>query len=159
LRAAASAIDPTAIVDEPQSVADLDRRLAGTRVLTMLLTGFALMTGFLATLGIYGVTAYAVQQRRKEVAIRIALGASDGALVRLFLRNGAMLLGAGTLAGLAGGVGVSRVLRHRIYGVEHFDITTYAAACLGLTAIGMIAMWWPVRQAAIGHTATTLNAN
>lgn len=159
LRAAASAIDPTAIVDEPQSVADLDQRLAGTRVLTMLLTGFALITGFLATLGIYGVTAYAVQQRRKEVAIRIALGASDRAVVRLFLRNGAMLLGAGTLAGLAGGMAVSRVLRHRIYGVEDFDITTYAAACLGLIAIGLIAMWWPVRRATIGHTATTLNAN
>ena len=113
-----------------------------------MLTGFAAIAGArLAVLGIYGVTAYAVQQRHKEVAIRVALGASPPAIVSIFLRDGALLLGAGTIAGLGGGVMLSRVLRHQLFGVQSFDPLTYAAATLLLLGAGFIAIWWPARRA------------
>jgi putative ABC transport system permease protein len=159
LRAAAAELDREAVVDEPRSVADLDQTLAGTRVMTSLLSGFALIAACLALVGIYGVTAYAFEQRHKEVAIRVALGASERAVQRIFLRHGAVLLGIGTAVGLLGGAAVSRVLRNQIYGVESFDISTYLAPCAILLAFGLAAIWWPVRRAAIGDTVRALNAN
>ena len=88
-----------------------DQTLAGTRVLTWMLAGLPRSRRFSAMLGIYGVTAYAVQQRQKEVAIRTALGASRRALMGLFLREGAVLLGVGTAVGCFGDAATSRVLR------------------------------------------------
>src|SRR6185436_13637210 len=102
LRSVAASIDPDAIISDPRLLADDDQRLAGTRFITGLLSGFAGTALFLSMLGIYGVTAYAVQQRKLEVAIRMALGAAPSAVVGMFLRHGALLLGIGTLAGLSG---------------------------------------------------------
>ncbi len=147
LRSAAASLDADAVINEPRFVGDADRTLAGTRFMTLLLTAFAGASAFLAMLGIYGVTAYAVQQRHKEVAIRVALGASPPAIVSIFLRDGALLLGAGTIAGLGGGVMLSRVLRHQLFGVQSFDPLTYAAATLLLLGAGFIAIWWPARRA------------
>jgi putative ABC transport system permease protein len=159
LRAAAAEIDREAVVDETRSVVAMDQTLAGTRVLTSLLTAFAVIAGFLATLGIYGVTAYAVEQRHKEVAIRVALGASERAVQRMFLRHGVLLLAIGSAAGLLGGVAVARVLGHQVYGVDSFQIATYLAPCAVLMGFGLTAIWWPVRRAAMGNTARALNGN
>jgi ABC-type antimicrobial peptide transport system permease subunit len=158
LRSAAADIDPEAVISEPRQLTDDDQKLAGTRFLTMVLTGFALTAAFLAMLGIYGVTAYAVQQRHKEVAIRMALGASPGRIMRMFLRHGGVLLALGTAAGLAGGVLLSRVLRQQVFGVQSADLLTYAAASALLIAAGLAAVWWPARRAARVHPAGTLNA-
>ena len=159
IRAGASDIDRDAVVDEIRSVAALDLQLAGTTFVTTLLTGFAGVAAFLTVLGIYGVTAYSVQQRHKEVAIRVALGASQRAVLQVFLRDGALLLGIGTAVGLLGGVAVSRLLRHQTYGLQGFEISTHLAACAVLMAVGLVATWWPVRQAVGADTVRALNGN
>jgi hypothetical protein len=158
-QSAAAEIDGDAVIDPPRMVAGDDQTLAGTRFLTFLLTGFAAIAALLAMLGIYGVTAYAVQQRHKEVAIRVALGASERAVVRIFLREGALLLGAGTVVGLIGGVTLSRVLRHHVFGVQSFDASTYVVACALLLAAGFTAVFWAARGAALSHPVSALNAS
>jgi putative ABC transport system permease protein len=158
LRSAAASLDPETVINEPRFVSEANRALSGTRFITMLLTAFAGASALLAMLGIYGVTAYAVQQRHKEVAIRVALGASGSAIVNIFLRDGAMLVGAGTIAGLIGGVMLSRVLRNQVFGVQSFDFLTYVAAAVLLLAAGLFAAWWPARRAASTDPVSALNA-
>jgi predicted permease len=157
-QSAAAEIDSDAVINPPRLVAADDQTLAGTRFLTFLLSGFAAMAAFLAMLGIYGVTAYAVQQRHKEIAIRVALGASERAIVRIFLREGALLLGAGTVVGLIGGATLSRVLRYQVFGVQSFDASTYVVACALLLAAGFAAVFRAARGAALRHPVSVLNA-
>ena len=159
LRRAASELDRDAIVDPPRTVAGEDRALAGTRFLTMLLSGFAGAAALLAMLGIYGVTAYTVQQRHKEVAVRVALGATSGGVISMFLQEGARLLGSGAIAGLAGGVLVSRVLESQVFGVTAFDPLTFAAATALLLATGLTTVLWAVRGAARANPAAALNTD
>ncbi len=159
LRNAAAELDRDAIVDPPRPVAGEDRTLAGTRFLTTLLTGFAGAAAFLAMLGIYGVTAYTVQQRHKEVAVRLALGATNRNVVSMFLGEGARLLGAGAIAGLAGGALVSRVLQAQVFGVTAFDPFTYGTAAGLLLSAGLGTVLWAARGATHGNPAATLNAD
>jgi hypothetical protein len=159
LQQAAADLDRDAVINPPVLVADSDQTLAGTRFLTFMLTGFAAIAAFLAMLGVYGVTAYAVQQRRKEVAIRMALGATERAVMEIFLRQGGVLLGVGTTAGLIGGAITSRVLRHQVFGVESFAPSIYAAAAAVLLAAGFAAVFWAARKAALAHPVSALNAN
>jgi ABC-type antimicrobial peptide transport system permease subunit len=156
-RAVASEIDPDAVVNEPQPMAGHNRQLAGMQFLTSMLTGFAAIAAFLAALGIYGVTAYAVQQRAKEIAIRIALGASSRAVVRLFLTDGGMMLGVGLGAGMVGAVAAARVLKNQVYGVQAFDIWTLATASAMMVVAGVLATWWPARRAATSDPVSALN--
>jgi putative ABC transport system permease protein len=157
LRRVAAAIDRDAVINEPRRVADDNQALAGTRFMTYLLSAFAGGAAVLAMLGIYGVTAYAVEQRRKEIAIRVALGATNQAVTAVFLRHGAWLLGSGVAAGVAGALLMSRLLRHQVVGVNSFDPVTYAAACLLLTAAGLAAVLCATRAAMAKHPFRALN--
>lgn len=156
---AAAEIDRDAVINAPHLVAHDDQTLAGTRFLTWMLGGFAAIAVFLAMLGIYGVTAYAVQQRRKEVAIRTALGASPRALMGVFLREGAGLLGVGTAVGLFGGAATSRVLRNQVFGVQPFEASTYAIACALLLVAGFLAVFIAARGVSRTNPVTALNSN
>jgi ABC-type antimicrobial peptide transport system permease subunit len=158
LRNAAAEIDRDAVVNQPRLVSDDDHALAGIRFLTYLLIGFAAIAAFLAMLGIYGVTAYAVQQRHKEVAIRRALGASEPAVVRMFLRGGALLLAYGTVAGLIGGATISWLLAAQVVGVQPLDVPTYVAACALLLGAGFATLFWAARRATATDVMGALNA-
>ena len=128
--------------------------------MTFLLTGFAAIAAFLAMLGIYGVTAYAVQQRHKEVAIRVALGASERAVDRNIPARGRPAPRCRQRrSGLIGGATASRVLRNQVFGVQGFDASTYALACALLLAAGFTAVFWAARRAALAHPVSALNAN
>jgi putative ABC transport system permease protein len=159
LQRAAAEIDRDAVINPPHLVVNDDQTLAATRFLTWMLAGFAAIAAFLAMLGMYGVTAYAVQQRQKEVAIRTALGASRGRLMGIFMREGAVLLGAGTAVGLFGGAATSRVLRSQMFGVQPFDALTYAMACALLLAAGFAAVFIAARRVSVANPVTALNSN
>ena len=156
LRAAVAELDSRAVINEPRSVDSENAYLAGTRFLTSLLSGFAAIAAFLAILGIYGVTAYTVQQRLRELAIRMALGATERSVLQLFLKDGSRLLAAGIGAGLIVAVPVARALQNQVHGVRWFDPVTLAATCALLIAAGMVATWWPVTRAAARSPLNTL---
>jgi predicted permease len=157
-RRAAAEIDRDAVINPARPVAGDNRALAGTRFLTMLLSGFAAMAAILAMLGIYGVTACAVQQRNREVAIRVALGASGHAVIGIFLRQGALLLGAGTVAGLISAVALSRVLRSQVFGIQSSDASPYVLSCALLLMAGFAAVFLAARRAALADPVSLLNA-
>jgi ABC-type antimicrobial peptide transport system permease subunit len=156
LRRVAAGIDRDAVINPPRLLAGDDRELERMQFMSYLLTAFAAAAAGLAMLGIYGVTVYAVQHRRKELAIRVALGASERAVVGIFLREGAWLLGLGTGAGLLGGIAVSWILRSRLFGLQPFDPATYLVACLLLVCTGLAAAW-DARSAVLRHPVAVLN--
>jgi putative ABC transport system permease protein len=156
-RNVSAALDPDAVINEPRLVADDNEALTGTRFMTYLLSTFAGGAALLAMVGIYGVTAYAVQQRRKEIAIRVALGATNRAVTRIFVRQGGWLLGAGIGTGLAGAVLLSRLLRHQVFGISSFDLSTYAAASVLLAVAGLVAVLRAARSAMASHPLRALN--
>jgi putative ABC transport system permease protein len=149
VRAATAELEPYAMIGTASTIVSEDRQRAGTRFLTSLLTGFAIFAAFLAVLGIYGVTGYAVQQREREIAVRVAVGASRSAIIRLFLKEGARVLAIGLGLGLLGAFGAMRILENQVYGVQPFDLATRVAACALMATAGLVAVWWPARRAAM----------
>jgi len=157
VRAAVASLDPHAVVRGVRRVDELDRRLASARFMSSMLTGFAAFTALLAMLGIYGVVAYAAQQRGREMAIRQAIGATRPAVIALFLRDGGRVLAAGLALGIGAAAGVARVLEHQLYGVRPFDVATLAGACLVMTAAGVVAVWWSASRGVGRDPVAVLN--
>jgi predicted permease len=132
--------------------------LAGPRFITATLTVFAVCAALLALLGIYGVTAYAVQQREREIAIRMAIGATSGAVVRMFLRKSGKVLLLGVAGGVFSASAMSRLLQSQLHGVERFDSWTIAVTCIFLIAAGLFATWLPALRVACTDPMTGLRA-
>ena len=117
------------------------------RFRTLLMSGFGLIALLLAVIGLYGVMAYSVSQRSKEIGVRIALGASRGSVLALVFREGGPLVGAGLGIGLAGAFALSRILESMLFGVGARDLGVFAAVTLVLTAVASTAMLVPARRA------------
>ncbi len=118
----------------------------------------ALLALLLAALGVYGVTAYAVGQRTREIGIRMALGARAPDVVGMVVREGALLAAAGIGVGLLGAWGVSRLMRSTLYGVGPGDPVAFVAAPLLLAAVAVAASWLPARRAARVDPMTALRS-
>src|SRR5207244_4317608 len=102
----------------------------------------------LAMVGIYGVIAWTVRQRTREISVRIALGARRGAVLALVLQNGLKLAGAGIVLGLIGAMVLSRLLRSLLFAVGPSDPITFAAVPLLLVSVALAACFLPARRAA-----------
>jgi hypothetical protein len=148
IRGVAAGLDARAVIDPPKSVATENRQLAGASVFSWLLGGFAAVATVLAVLGIYGVTAYAVAQRERETAIRMALGAPAGAVIRLFLKEGSVVLAGGLGFGMLGALAAARALESQVVGVSAFDVLMLLPTVALLAAVATLATWWPARSAA-----------
>ena len=160
LRTTVAEIDPAVLIGSGTMLDEQARQqLAGPRFLMSVLTGFALFAALIALLGIYGVTAYAVQQREREVAIRIALGATPVAIILMFLRQSGLVLAIGIGGGLFGATAVARMLGSQLHGVKPFDVATIFGACAFLVLAGLLAIWWPARRAAFQNPMNALNEN
>jgi putative ABC transport system permease protein len=107
--------------------------------------GVALLLG---VVGIYGVISYVATQRTREIGIRMALGAAQTDVSRLFLRQGVLLAGVGILLGTAAAAGVTRLMSALLFGVEAIDPLTYTAVALGLGGVALLASYLPARRAA-----------
>jgi putative ABC transport system permease protein len=143
------AIDP----DQPLAdVRTLDEVLSGSlaerRFNLLIFGGFAALALVLAMVGIYGVVAYAVTQRRHEVGIRLALGATGRDVVALLVANGLKWSGVGVTFGLAGAYAATRVLTGLLFGIQPIDPTTFATVTLGIVAVALGASYLPARRAA-----------
>jgi ABC-type antimicrobial peptide transport system permease subunit len=101
----------------------------------------------LASIGLYGVMSFVVTQRAREIGVRIALGAQSGEVVRLFLKEGLRLTAIGIAVGLAGAVGVSRLLAAALVDLNPLDPLAFGGASLFLTLVALLATYLPARQA------------
>lgn len=121
--------------------------VAPPRFRMLLLALFAITATLIATCGIYGLMAYAVTQRRREIGVRMALGAERRVVLRLVLSRALRIVVAGVLVGLAGAVGVTRVLQAFLFGVTPTDPIAFVIVTLLLMAVGLMAAWVPARRA------------
>jgi putative ABC transport system permease protein len=126
----------------------LDQSLALRWFNTVVVSLFAGSSLLLAMLGIYGVIAWTVRQRTREIGVRMAMGAQRSAVLALVLRSGLKLAGAGIVLGLIGALGLTRLLRGLLFGVGPTDPLTFVAVPLLLVSVVLLACWLPARRAA-----------
>ena len=153
-------------IDRGVPVADLQtmRTLVGTtlarpRLLLTLLAAFAVSGLALGSIGVYGVVAFAVARRRREIGIRMALGADRASVVRLMLRESAIYAAAGLAAGTVLALWSSRMLRGLLFEVPPTDVTTYASLAIGVGLLTMAASYAPARRAASVNPADALRSD
>ena len=126
----------------------MSRSLIDRRTPMLLATGFAVVALFLAALGIYGVLAYQVSQRRREIGIRMALGAASGSIFNLVLREGGLIVGIGAALGLGGAFLLRQTLQSQLYETGAMDPLVVAAVATVLIVVALIACVLPARRAA-----------
>jgi predicted permease len=125
----------------------IDAASSRERVVARLSALFGALALLLAALGLYGITAYAVSQRRMEIGIRMALGAATGAVVSLVLRRVLFLVGSGIVLGVAASLWASRYVTPLLFGLSPRDPLTLSIAIAILAAIGVLVGWLPARRA------------
>jgi ABC-type antimicrobial peptide transport system permease subunit len=122
--------------------------VARPRLIMSLLLVFAGVGVILGAVGVYGVIAYAVGERRREIGVRIALGAAPGVLAGAVVLRGLRYAAIGVAIGLAGALAVTRVMRTLLFGVSATDPLTFAALSLFLVLVAVVASYLPARSAA-----------
>jgi putative ABC transport system permease protein len=152
-------------LDKDQPVADVrsmeslvSASMARTRFATVLMAVFAGMALLLAVLGIYGVVTYIVEERTREIGIRVALGASYGGIIGLLMKQGMRLAGLGIVIGTAASLGLTRLLVNLLFGTKAADPVTFAGVVVGLGAVAMAACYLAARQAAQVEPITALRS-
>jgi putative ABC transport system permease protein len=141
-------LDPAIPLDRTARMADIvDGTLATPRLTAVLGTGFAAFATLLAAVGLYGVMAYGVTQRRREIGTRVALGAPTGRVATLVIRDGLRLVVAGAAMGLAGALAASRLLESQIYGISRTDPATFVLLPLLLMGVAAMAAFLPAYRA------------
>jgi putative ABC transport system permease protein len=134
------------------SVRTMEEVVAGatarSRLTGYLLSGFAALALLLAAVGLYGVVSYMVTQRRTEIGVRVALGASRGDILRLVVRQGMTLTLLGVALGLLGALALSRLLQALLFGVTSTDPLTFVAVPTVLAAVALLATYLPADRAA-----------
>jgi predicted permease len=157
VRAIVRATDRDAVIAaiEPLS-ASVAASVGVRRLAAQVMAGFAAMAVGLAAVGLFGALSYSVAQRRRELAIRAALGARRADTVRLVLREGLLVTLPGLVLGLAGAAAFARLMQQLLFGVTPHDPITYVVAPLALTAVSLAACLPPAFRAAAADPATTL---
>jgi putative ABC transport system permease protein len=149
VRRAVADVDPS----QPLfNVMTMEQRLADTttspRLNASLLGGFAAVALLLAVVGIYGVMSYAVTQRRREIGVRMALGAQRSDVLGLVIHSGLRLTLLGVAIGLVGAFALTRYLTNLLYSVKVTDPVTFLGVAVALTGVALFACWLPARRAA-----------
>ncbi|HWG59971.1 MAG TPA: ABC transporter permease [Candidatus Acidoferrales bacterium] len=134
----------------------VDRNLYLPRLLAGLYSLFGSLALLLASIGLYGLLAYEVSRRTREIGIRVALGASRGNLLRLVAGRGMLLAAAGVALGIAASAGVTRLFAHHLYGVKPTDPSTFAAVSALFLLVALAACYIPARRAMKVDPATAI---
>jgi putative ABC transport system permease protein len=159
VRAAIAALDPALAVAKVTTMGEVVRELsAPQRFSAAVLTAFAGGALLLASIGLYGVLAFTVAQRTREIGVRLALGAPRGNVLSLILKQGMLLVAAGLAIGLAGSIGAARLLRSLLYETAIYDPLTFVVVPLLLAAVSLAACYLPARRAAVLDPLETLRS-
>lgn len=147
-RAALAATSPYLMVRDVTTLrARVDGATSRERLLLRLASGFGGMALLLASVGVYGILAYAVTRRKREIGVRLALGAQRGAVVRSVLYEGLALVAAGMAVGIPLSLAAGNLLRSFLFGVTGSDVLTLVGAAATLAAIALLAAYGPARRA------------
>jgi putative ABC transport system permease protein len=148
VRQKARELDPELALYDIRTLAEVrDTSIAPERLNLMLLGVFAAVALALAVIGLYGVLAYGVTQRQREIGVRMALGAQSSDVLKLIVRHGMLLTLLGVVIGLAASFALTRVLSTLLYEVKPTDPATFTAVTLLLTLVALFACWLPARRA------------
>jgi ABC-type antimicrobial peptide transport system permease subunit len=157
VRGAIRQIDPSLPLYDVRTMSQrLDGALTDRRTPMILAVSFAGVALLLAAIGLYGVLAYQVAQRSREIGIRMALGASAPGIFQMVLREGGLVVGAGAIAGLAGSWLLRRTMAQQLYQVDAMDPRVIAGVGVVLAAVALVACVLPARRAASTDPVTAL---
>jgi ABC-type antimicrobial peptide transport system permease subunit len=147
--AAVRALDPDLPIYNVKTMeARVDESLARRRFAMLLLALFAALALGLASVGVYGVMSFLVNQGTREIGIRLALGASPGGILVMIVRHGVTVALIGIAIGLGGAVLVARAMENLLFGVGATDVATFVTVCLVLLSVAAIGSYMPARRAA-----------
>jgi predicted permease len=140
---------------EPLTVV-VSRSLAPDRLVSWLSAGFGIVALLLTSVGLYGILAYTVARRTSEFGVRMALGAQRMTILKMVMKEGLLLVGAGLSAGLAAAVSLSHLVASLLFGIQPHDVLTFAAAAMVLTLVAVAASYGPARRATAIEPVTAL---
>jgi predicted permease len=157
IRRAVSGIDARLIVDSLQSMhSQIDGTLTSERMLSFLASSFGVVAIFVTAIGLYGVLAYSIAQRTREIGIRMALGASRGSVVKMVLREVLVLTGFSVALALPLSLALSTLVKSQLFGVSDRDPATLALVTLAIGSVALLAAWAPARRATQVQPMTAL---
>jgi len=157
LRMRVATVDPDQPITKVRGMEQyLVDSIAQNRFTMLLLATFSIVALAVATVGLYGLIAYSVAQRRQEFGVRLALGAAPGKIVGLAMRQGVVAALAGILLGIVGSLGVTRVVKNLLYQVSTTDASTLIWSSVSFLAIALAATYFPARRASRLDPAETL---
>jgi ABC-type antimicrobial peptide transport system permease subunit len=157
LRQAVRDVAPTAALYDLTTPRErVEASVSQERLLAGLTSFFGALTLLLASVGLYGLMAYGMERRTREIGVRMALGARPADVLRMALGGGLRLVAAGVGLGLAGALALTRLTASVLYGVAPSDTLTIAAAVLLLAGVTLLACWVPARRAARVDPAAAL---
>jgi len=148
MRRAVTELDSSLTVFDDESLTNaLALALFPARLVAVVLASFGLLAVVLAATGVYGIMAYAVSRRTREIGIRMALGAAPSQVARVVLKRTAMLLAVGITLGFALAFAGGKFFGQILYGISAYDPFTYLCAIALVAAVAFIACWAPARRA------------
>ncbi len=161
LRATVQQVDPgIGVFDEQTQLQRINESQTAYlhRSSAWLVGGFAAMALLLGVVGLYGVIAYSVSQRTREIGVRMALGAQQSSVYRMILKEAGWLTGVGILAGLICSIAVATLMRKLLFGIHTWDVSTLAAVAIVLGGSALLASYFPARRAASVNPVEALRA-
>lgn len=157
VRMAVNSIDSKLVVDSLQSMhAQIDGTLTSERMLSFLASGFGIVAIFVTAIGLYGVLAYSIAQRTREIGIRMALGATQGSVVKMVLREVLILTGFSVGVALPLSIALGALVRSQLFGISDRDPATLLLVTLAIGAVALLAAWAPARRATQVQPITAL---
>lgn len=157
VRDTVESLDPELpMIDVRTMVEQVAASLSQERIFAHLTTGFGLLALVLASIGVYGIMAYAVSRRTHEIGLRMALGETPASVIWRVMREGLGLLGFGLIAGLGFSLVLSRFIAAQLFGVPATDLGTYVAAIGVLSLVAVVSSFVPARRASVIDPLTTL---
>jgi predicted permease len=157
VRIAVSQIDSRLVVDTLQSLnAGIDTTLISERMLSFLASSFGVVAAFITAIGLYGVLAYSIVQRTREIGVRMALGATRGAVLKLVLREVLMITGCSVVVALPLSIALSSFVKNQLFGVSYSDPKTLVFVVLTIGFVAVAAASLPARRAVRVQPITAL---